>query len=143
LHKIASRRKEYAADLVEEMTYDHELRFKDGKELRPMHLQTADSRMSASKAKNWDMYAVCTLGLTAVMGSIGLGGNYLWRYRAHLVGQVMSLVVGVEVPVCCFAWIVNVAVHTLADTRNRVLLWIYIRIYFHGVSICGAGRGLS
>lgn len=76
--------------------YGHELRFKDGKELRPMHLQTADSRMSAAfKANNWDMYAVRTLGLTAVMGSIGLGGNYLWRYRAHSVGQAMSLVVGV------------------------------------------------
>lgn len=92
---VASRRKEYAADLVEEMMYDHELRFdKDGKELRPMHLQTADSRMSAFKANNLDMYAVCTLGLTVTMASIGLGGIYLHRYRAQLVGQATSIIVG-------------------------------------------------
>ncbi|KAJ5127955.1 hypothetical protein N7448_008734 [Penicillium atrosanguineum] len=92
---IASRRKEYAADLVEEMIYDHELRFdKDGKELRPMHLQTADSRMSAFKANNWDMYAVCGLGLAAIVGSIGLGGNHLWRNRDSLIHQVISVISG-------------------------------------------------
>ncbi|KAL8696278.1 MAG: hypothetical protein Q9201_007739 [Fulgogasparrea decipioides] len=47
----ASRRKTLAADLVEEVMYDHELRFGDcgverRKARRPMHLQTADMRMS-------------------------------------------------------------------------------------------------
>ena len=91
---VASPRKEYAADLVEEMMYDHELRFdEDGKELRPMHLQTADSRMSAFKANNLDMYAVCALGLTVTMASIGLGGIYLQRYQAQLIGQATSIIV--------------------------------------------------
>lgn len=92
--QIASRRKEHAADLVEEMMYDNELRFdEDGRELRPMHLQTADSRMSVFKAKNWDMYAVCGLSLTVFVSSVGLGGIYLWRYRGPLMERAMSIVV--------------------------------------------------
>jgi hypothetical protein len=66
---IASRRKHLAADLVEEVMYDQELRHSTTKshtsyqasELRPMHLQTADARMPIWKARNWDMWLV---GLT-------------------------------------------------------------------------------
>ena len=65
-----SRRKYVAADSLEEETYDWEFRFerdsKDsqrnlaemsagrGKELSPMQLQTADSRMSWIRASNYD-----------------------------------------------------------------------------------------
>jgi UDP:flavonoid glycosyltransferase YjiC (YdhE family) len=68
---VTSKRKHLAADMIEEVLYDHELRFEHnprdedwkassgvGKELRPMHLQTADSRMSWIKANNWDMWFV-------------------------------------------------------------------------------------
>jgi hypothetical protein len=44
--RAASRRKELGADLIEEVMYDTEGRFDGQKELRPMHLQTADMRMS-------------------------------------------------------------------------------------------------
>ncbi|RKL44808.1 hypothetical protein BFJ72_g3459 [Fusarium proliferatum] len=50
--RAASRRKELGADLIEEVLYDTEGRFDGEKELRPMHLQTPDMRMSTSKAKN-------------------------------------------------------------------------------------------
>lgn len=57
--RVASRRKYLAADLVEEVMYDTELRFDEsGKELLPMHLQTADVRMSSWRARNWDLYSV-------------------------------------------------------------------------------------
>lgn len=69
---VASRRKHHAADLVEEHMYDAELRFQDGKELRPMHLQTADMRMSKWKAKNWDLWTVSL----ATVGSLGFGLVY-------------------------------------------------------------------
>lgn len=72
---VASRRKYHAADLIEEVMYDNELRFKDGKELRPMHLQTADMLMSAFKANNWDFYAVGGLALAAVVGSTWIAGH--------------------------------------------------------------------
>lgn len=88
---VASRRKYHAADLIEELMYDNELRFKDGKELRPMHLQTADMRMSAFKAKNWDLYAVSGLALAAVVGSTWMAGHFVWRYRGPVIGQVRSI----------------------------------------------------
>ena len=72
--------------------YDNELRFKDGKELRPMHLQTADMRMSAFKAKNWDLYAVSGLALAAVVGSTWMAGHFAWQYRGPVIGQVRSIV---------------------------------------------------
>ncbi|KAL4811083.1 hypothetical protein BDV18DRAFT_155696 [Aspergillus unguis] len=75
---VASRRRYHAADLIEELVYDHELRFdKDGKELRPMHLQTADMRISAFKAGNWDLYAVGGLVVAAGVGSIWMAGRFL------------------------------------------------------------------
>jgi hypothetical protein len=90
---IAALRKNHAADLVEEVMYDNELRLDaDGRELRPMHLQTADSRMSAFKANNWDICLVTALGLVTIVGSIGLAGHSAWRYRSFLVGQAQSIV---------------------------------------------------
>ncbi|KAJ5783717.1 CAZyme family GT1 [Penicillium psychrosexuale] len=83
---VASRRKYHAADLIEELMYDNELRFKDGKELRPMHLQTADMRMSTFKARNWDLYAVSGLALSAVVGSMWLAGRFALRYRGPVIG---------------------------------------------------------
>ncbi|RFU33278.1 hypothetical protein B7463_g3072, partial [Scytalidium lignicola] len=78
---ITSKRKELAADLIEEVLYDHELRWECsihddewkgrsyiegleegfngvGRELRPMHLQTADARMGWVKGNNWDIWFV-------------------------------------------------------------------------------------
>ena len=90
---VAAHRKYYAADLVEELMYDNELRFapdENGKnlELRPMHLQTADMRMPAYKAKNWDIFLVSTLGLSAVAGSTWHAARCLWLYRGVMIGQV-------------------------------------------------------
>lgn len=81
---VASKRKHHAADLVEELIYDTELRFQDGKELRPMHLQTADMRMPAWKAKNWDLWAVSILGVSATLLGLGIGGRILWVHRGIL-----------------------------------------------------------
>ncbi|KAL4765140.1 glycosyltransferase [Aspergillus foveolatus] len=89
--RVASRRKYHAAGLIEELMCDYELRFKDGKELRPMHLQTADMRMSAFKAKNWDLYAVSALALVTVVGPTWLAGPFAWRFRGPVVGQVRAV----------------------------------------------------
>ncbi|KAJ5219720.1 hypothetical protein N7468_008924 [Penicillium chermesinum] len=89
---VAARRKYYAADLVEELIYDHELRIgTDGKVLRPMHLQTADSRMPAWKAMNLDMYAVGLVGVSAFLGAVLASGLGLWRHRALLANQGAAL----------------------------------------------------
>ncbi|KAK0384132.1 hypothetical protein NLU13_8221 [Sarocladium strictum] len=71
--RVAARRgKHRAADLIEEVMYDHELRSDEyGVVRRPMHLQTADSRMSIWRARNWDLWA---LGLT----SVGIMGVTVW-----------------------------------------------------------------
>lgn len=95
---IAAHRRNYAADLVEELMYDNELRFSHGdqdgggRELRPMHLQTADMRMPAYKAKNWDLYAVCFLGASVLMGSTLFAGRLLWMFRAPLAERVKVMV---------------------------------------------------
>ncbi|KAF2229266.1 glycosyltransferase family 1 protein [Viridothelium virens] len=72
--QVNSRRKYLAADLVEEYLFDWELRFEHtpnwglegkaherGKELRPMHLQTADARMSWLKRNNLDLYILAAV----------------------------------------------------------------------------------
>ncbi|KAF7561839.1 hypothetical protein G7046_g2313 [Stylonectria norvegica] len=64
---IASRRKHLAADLIEEVMCDQELRIQGGVVRRPMHLQTADMRMPLWKARNWDMWFVGFTGM-AVTG---------------------------------------------------------------------------
>ncbi|KAH8701066.1 UDP-glucoronosyl and UDP-glucosyl transferase [Talaromyces proteolyticus] len=87
---VAAHRKYHAADLVEELLYDNELRFQDGRELRPMHLQTADMRMPMYKAKNWDLYAVSLLGLAAVTGSTVVASKFLWTNRESLVELAQS-----------------------------------------------------
>lgn len=88
--RVAARRKYHAADLIEELLYDTELRYKDGQELRPMHLQTADMRMPMYKAKNWDLMATCALALTAFTGSTVFVGKLLWARRTLLIELVQS-----------------------------------------------------
>ncbi|KAH0170965.1 UDP-glucoronosyl and UDP-glucosyl transferase, partial [Aureobasidium melanogenum] len=80
---VAARRKEHAADLVEELLYDNELRLDDTGtcELRPMHLQTADMRMPAYKAKNWDLFAIGVLSIVGSVGLTGLMGKLVWSRR--------------------------------------------------------------
>ena len=79
--RICSRRKHVAADLIEEVICDHEGRFRDGKELRPMHRQTADVRMPWYKARNWDLWAVVTMtgafGMAVVAMGVYTSAKYL------------------------------------------------------------------
>ncbi|BCR88254.1 glycosyltransferase family 1 protein [Aspergillus chevalieri] len=90
--RIAAKRRNYAADLIEELMYDNELRLDDdGKELRPMHLQTADMRMPAYKAKNWDLYAVSALGGLAFVGSIWFAGRLAWMSRTSAFEGLKSV----------------------------------------------------
>ncbi|KAI9831668.1 MAG: hypothetical protein M1819_004734 [Sarea resinae] len=93
---VAARRKQHAADLVEELMYDNELRLSDDgrRELQPMHLQTADMRMPAWKAKNWDLFAVGVLGLSVFVGSTVLAAHALWLHRVPLVERARWLVAG-------------------------------------------------
>ncbi|KAH8670420.1 putative UDP-glucoronosyl and UDP-glucosyl transferase [Tricladium varicosporioides] len=79
--QIASRTKHHAANLIEELMYDTELRFKDGKELRPMHLQTADMRMPFWKAKNWDLVAFSVFGMSVMIGGAWFVGKIVWGNR--------------------------------------------------------------
>lgn len=93
--KSASRRKHLAIDVMEEVIYDHKLRFRDGKELRPMHLQTADMRMSIWKARNWDLWAV-SLSVVAVGGIVCfIGAKHVrqldfgvFKYATDMISQV-------------------------------------------------------
>ena len=102
--RVAARRGKYrAADLIEEVMYDHELRFVDSSSpshrpiaVRPMHLQTADARMSLWRSRNYDMWFV---GLTS-LGVLGVGcwyaakwwSGYGWKYwyRAVSYGKEVT-----------------------------------------------------
>ncbi|KAJ9607761.1 hypothetical protein H2200_007839 [Cladophialophora chaetospira] len=79
---IASKRKYLAADMIEEVLFDHEGRFGtqdnvDNEKVawlpetqqgtRPMHLETAGARMSLIKAKNIDMWMVGLLTVASVV----------------------------------------------------------------------------
>ncbi|KAH8699302.1 putative UDP-glucoronosyl and UDP-glucosyl transferase [Talaromyces proteolyticus] len=88
---VASRRKYHAADLIEEVLYDNELRLQDGRELRPMHLQTADMRMPTYKARNWDLKAATILSMGAIGCSLGLVAKYAWRNRTIIQQAVSSV----------------------------------------------------
>ncbi|CAH0003621.1 unnamed protein product [Clonostachys byssicola] len=82
---IASRRKHHGADLIEELMYDTELRYQDGKEIRPMHLQTADMRMPLYKARNWDLMAV---GAVTILGATGASfalGKLAWTHTGYVL----------------------------------------------------------
>ena len=68
--RIASQRKYLAADLIEEVLFDHEGRDIGGKKARPMHLQTADMRMPFWKARNWDMYALLIAVIMLLLGVV-------------------------------------------------------------------------
>ncbi|BDD60983.1 hypothetical protein MAP00_006069 [Monascus purpureus] len=86
--RVGARRKYHAADLVEEVLYDDELRHIDGKVLLPMHLQTADMRMPAFKAKNWDLMAISAVALTSFAGLAGFAGRLLWTHRAFVTRPI-------------------------------------------------------
>lgn len=84
--RVSSRKKHHAADLIEEVMYDrmfslnppgiaeHATRHGHHRPVaerrRPMHLQTADARMSAWRAKNWDL--TCLGGVT-IAATVGVG----------------------------------------------------------------------
>jgi UDP:flavonoid glycosyltransferase YjiC (YdhE family) len=88
--RIASRRKHLAADLIEEVMFDQELRFEKGRELRPMHLQTADMRMPFWKARNWDLYGLSLVSLVAG----GASGWWLccsaWRHWPSILARIVE-----------------------------------------------------
>ena len=89
---VASRRKHLGADLIEEVLYDTELRIVDGKEIRPSHLQTADMRMPAYKAKNWDLVAVSSLVLGLFGGASYYAARLAWLHRGLIKASLDSLV---------------------------------------------------
>ncbi|KAB5578105.1 putative UDP-glucoronosyl and UDP-glucosyl transferase family protein [Coniochaeta sp. 2T2.1] len=88
---LTSRRKSLGADLIEEFMYDHELRFEfnqensgkgrsvgdRGRELRPMHLQTADMRMNWFKARNIDLWLVSLSILSLVVMAVLRIGQWI------------------------------------------------------------------
>ncbi|KAF4784846.1 cytochrome P450 [Colletotrichum scovillei] len=77
--RVASRRKEVAAGIVEEVIFDHELRSVGGRALRPMHLQTADMRMPVWKARNWDLWLVSVSILAVGCTTYFIGAKYARR----------------------------------------------------------------
>ncbi|KAK2590999.1 hypothetical protein QQS21_011312 [Conoideocrella luteorostrata] len=90
--RVASRRKELGADLVEELIYDTEARYDGGRELRPMHLQTADMRMSSFKAKNWDLWLAGLLTLGLIPLASFTAGKWAWSERKAMGGFVGAVV---------------------------------------------------
>ncbi|KAF4464004.1 udp-glucosyl transferase family [Fusarium albosuccineum] len=75
---VAARRKGLAADLVEEVLYDAELRGPS----RPMHLQTADMRMPWWKVHNLD------LGVFALATLVGLPAVAIYSVQSLVRGRV-------------------------------------------------------
>ncbi|KAL4752095.1 hypothetical protein BDW72DRAFT_192237 [Aspergillus terricola var. indicus] len=61
------------------------------RDLPPTATPTADMRMSAFKAKNWDLYAVSALALITFVGSTWLAGRFAWRFRGPAAGEVQSV----------------------------------------------------
>ena len=90
--RVASRRKEHAADLIEEIMYDTEMRLDEGHELRPMHLQTADMRMSRFKKNNWDMLTVAAAVVGGMGGAAYILGRLAWTNRRLIQPSAWSLV---------------------------------------------------
>lgn len=86
---IASRRKQHGADLIEELLYDTLGRYDGRTELLPMHLQTADMRMSAFRAKNWDIWLVSIFALGAVPLASTILGRWAWKER-KVIGEVIG-----------------------------------------------------
>ncbi len=94
---VSSRRKHSAANAVEEFLYDWGLGYEfdpndqppertwinagRGKELSPMHLQTADVRMSWIKANNIDLYLILLALVAAIIAIIVLAveGSRHWQ----------------------------------------------------------------
>jgi UDP:flavonoid glycosyltransferase YjiC (YdhE family) len=79
--RIAARRKYLGADLIEEVMYDNELRFLNGRAVKPMHLQTADMRIPFYKVKNWDLMAVTGLVTGLFVGGAWYFGKMVWVHR--------------------------------------------------------------
>ncbi|KAH6888172.1 UDP-glucosyl transferase family protein [Thelonectria olida] len=84
--QISSRKKEFAADLIQEMLYDHKynLAVQTGsgrRRQRPMHLETADARMSAWRAQNWDL--TC-MGLLVIGGVVAMATAGIKCLRAYM-----------------------------------------------------------
>lgn len=122
--RASSRKKYYAADLIEEMMYDCKFSMDppgsslDSRQAvtrprrrRPMHLQTADARMSAWRAKNWDLTCFGTVTVAGIMG-LGCYAFVVFATRgislAKVSGQALKLllpasVVSIsEVVISCF-----------------------------------------
>ncbi|KAI1770466.1 UDP-glucosyl transferase family protein [Hypoxylon cercidicola] len=86
---ISARKKEFGADLIEEVLYDHRFSLvppgatasESSRRRRPMHLQTADARMSAWRAQNWDLTCLA-LTSTAAVGYLGWTLVKVLRTRA-------------------------------------------------------------
>ncbi|KMU87631.1 hypothetical protein CIHG_06024 [Coccidioides immitis H538.4] len=88
--RVASRRKELGADLIEELIYDSEARWDGQKELRPMDLQTADMRMSAFKAKSWHLVLVYTVTFGVLSGVSWAVRSFTWANRGLTRAWVRS-----------------------------------------------------
>jgi hypothetical protein len=88
---MAAPRKYLGADLIEEVLYDTELRFENGNELRPSHLQTVDMRMPVYRARNWDLMAVMALGTGLFAGSTWVLGKIFWVHRDLIHRYIASV----------------------------------------------------
>jgi hypothetical protein len=73
--------------------YDNELRFVNRKELKPMHLQTADMRIPYYKVKNLDLMTV-----TGLFTSLFVGGAW---YLGKMV-LVHWFIIRCSLPSCGF-----------------------------------------
>ncbi|KAM0326627.1 hypothetical protein ACHAQA_006496 [Verticillium albo-atrum] len=79
---VSSRKKEHAADLIEEVMFDAKFSMEPPsngddtskrRRRRPMHLQTADSRMSVWRARNWDLTLVGILATGSMAAAAYVG----------------------------------------------------------------------
>ncbi|KAJ0330072.1 hypothetical protein COL5a_003905 [Colletotrichum fioriniae] len=93
---VAFRRKELAADTVDEVIFDHELRSVGGVALRPMHLQTADMRITVWKARNWGLWLVSVSTLTVGGTACFMGAKYARRLNLGIFRFVSGIVYDVN-----------------------------------------------
>ena len=92
--KAIVRTKYFGADLIEEVMYDNELNFVNGREVKPMHLQTVDMRMPFCNVRKWDLMAVKRIFASLIVRLVcGILGRWF-----GFIGLIFLVLFLVEVP---------------------------------------------
>lgn len=84
--RMAARKKEGVADVIEQMLVDEQGRWVNGKEMRAPFLETADMRMSTFRARNWDLWLYSSVAVISIswIAKSAFTGCRLWFNKARI-----------------------------------------------------------